>query len=362
MRWNLLIAVFGLSITDVASLAQRPPDDQRLSMTRSSAQDAGFFASTGVVRFQLIQGRLCLDPPRHRKGSQNRDENGVYESITVTAERGIPSMHYVCQTPDHQLTLSVQRADSMRIESWFPKLGERAVLEQPAVGAITWEHDRGDLHDQHQGQTLLHLRHADPVNFDLHFGMLAQRLLRGQSLQALSEATRTKMLSQIETTATPDAETIQRCVDRLRSSRRAKRVEAERQLLAWGTPIVPTIQAFPSEELDSEQKERLRIILCRLRPRIDDSPATLAKLLINDTQYWGAVAAELSPEQIQLANRHLVRYGAEPLAPRQFFLHPPARSTHHWKRRIRGRVAGESRRASGEGEQGPPDRPPRHTR
>ena len=77
MRWSLLLAVFGLSITDVASFAQRPPDDQRLALTQSSYQDAGFFASTGVVRFQLIQGRLCLDAPRHRKGSQNRDEKGV---------------------------------------------------------------------------------------------------------------------------------------------------------------------------------------------------------------------------------------------------------------------------------------------
>ena len=117
MRWSLLIAVIGLSSTDVASFAQGRPDGQRPSATRSTPEDAGFFTSKGVVRFQLIQGRLCLDSPRHRKGSQNRDDGRVYESITVTAERGIPSMHYVYQTPKHHLTLSVQKANAMRLEN-----------------------------------------------------------------------------------------------------------------------------------------------------------------------------------------------------------------------------------------------------
>ena len=313
MRWSLLLAVFGLSITDVASLAQRPPDDQRLSSTRSTPQDAGFFASTGVVRFQLIQGRLCLDAPRHRKGSQNRDEDGVYESITVTAERGIPSMHYVCQTPDHHLTLSVQKADSLRIESWFPNLSERSVLEQPALGTITWSHTRGDLSEQHEGVTLLHLRRADPANFDLHFGMLAQRLLRGDSLQALSDATQCEMFNRIATKSIPDAASIQECVDRLRSKRRETRIRAERQLLAWGTPIIPVIHHLSPDDLDGEQAERLRHVLRRLKPRVDDSPATLATLLVNDQTYWSAIAPDLSSDQLRLANQHLERFGATPI-------------------------------------------------
>ncbi len=314
MRWSLLLAVFGLSITDVASFAQRPPDGQRLALTQSSYQDAGFFASTGVVRFQLIQGRLCLDAPRHRKGSQNRDEKGVYESITVTAERGIPSLHYVCQTPDHHLTLSVQKADSVRIESWFPKTSERSVLNQPEIGSITWTHSYGDLNRQHEGSTLLHIRHADPANFDLHCGLLMQRLLRGQSLLSLSDATRTVMLNQIASTRLPDVASIQECVDQLRSRRRSQRMAAERQLLAWGTPIIPAIHQLSEDDLDAEQTQRVRCILNRLRPRVDDTPSTLAKLLVNDQTYWSGIAANLSGDQLRLANDNLIRFGVEPIA------------------------------------------------
>jgi hypothetical protein len=314
MRWRLLIAVYGLSIADVASHAQRPPDDQRPALTRSASEHAGFFTS-GVVRFQLIQGRLCLDAPRHRKGCQNRDQEGIYESITVTAQRGIPSMHYVCKTPTHHLTLSVQRAESVRIESWFPKLAERAVLEQPALGPITWTHHRGDLSDEYTGATMLHIRGADATSFDSHYGPLIERLLRGHSLQALTIATHRALLKQLDTASLPDRVSIQDCVHALRSTRRARRIAAQRQLLAWGTPIIPAIHGLRPEDLDSEQLSRLTHVLKLLRPRVDDTPSTLAKLLINDRVYWESISAALSRDQLAIANRHLVRFDSQPLVP-----------------------------------------------
>lgn len=313
MRWTLLVAVFGLSIADVASFAQGPLDGERLSTARSASDDAGFFASTGVVRFQLIQGRLCLDCPRHRKGSQNREEQGVYESITVTAERGIPSLHYVCQTESHHLTLSVQQANAMRIESWFPLTGERSVLEQPEFGKVTWVHTRGDLTDEYEGTNLLHLRHANSTTFDQHFGLLTQRLLRGQSLQSLSDATELVMLHDLETATSLELEQIRECVEKLRDRRRATRVQAERQLLAWGTPIIPTLHELIDGDVDAEQRERMRVILKRLKPMIDDTPATLAKLFRNDRSYWTRIASELDRDQLTLANSHLQGFGILPI-------------------------------------------------
>lgn len=106
MRWSFLLAVIGLSTTDVESFAQRRPADQRLSSTRAGLCDPDFFSNTGMVRFQLIQGRLCLNCPQHRKGTQSRDELGISESITVTSERGLPSLHYVLQTTEQHPRLT----------------------------------------------------------------------------------------------------------------------------------------------------------------------------------------------------------------------------------------------------------------
>lgn len=313
MRWSLLVAVFGLSTLDVASFAQGRPAGDRLSTSRSGPDDSGFFASAGVVRFQLVQGRLCLDCLRHRKGSQSCEENGVFESITVTAERGIPSLHYVCQSDRHQLTLSVQEAQAMRIESWFPQSGERAVLDQPAVGELTWQHTHEDHTDHYQGINLLHLRHANPEGFDHHFGWLIQRLLRGESLQTISDSTQQIMLQKLPPDPRIKEAEIRRCVEQLRASRRAMRIDAERRLLAWGTPIVPSLRNLLQGDLDAEQRERLRHIIRRLRPMIPDTPATLAKLLMNDHAYWSRIAGGLTDEELRLANRHLTQFGAQPI-------------------------------------------------
>ncbi|MEE2935141.1 MAG: hypothetical protein VYA84_03995 [Planctomycetota bacterium] len=316
MRWSLVIAFVGLFVTNASSFAQGRPAGQRPTETRSTPQDAGYFTSSGVVRFLLIQGRLCLDSPRHRKGSQKRDEGGIYESITVTAERGIPSMHYVYQTPKQHLTLSVQKANSMRLESWSPESGERSVLKQPAIGSLTWTHRRGDLLDTHQGATLLHLRCSDPDSFDRHFGMMFCRLLRGQTMKKLCAEATQAVLHERVGEATPQVEQIAACVRQLGSAKRSKRIIAENQLLAWGAPIVPLIQNLSAKDLDQEQSQRVQTVLKRLRPRVNDTPASLARLLINDQHFWTLIANQLSEGQLRLANQHLKRVGLESIEAR----------------------------------------------
>ena len=324
MRWHLLAAVvFGLSISDVASQAQGPPAAGSPASSRATPQHAGYFAPTGVVRFQLIQGRLGLDPPRHRKGSQNRTDEGVHESISVTSERGIPSLHYVLQTPDQHLTLNVKEAYHVTIETFFPQSGERSVLSQPEVGAVSWTTTRGDLVDHHQGATLLHVRQADPVTFDMHLGSLLTRLLQGTSLERLCERTRVAMLHRAENPSQPDVTSILEAVDQLRSGRSAVRAAAQSRLHSWGTPIVPVIQRIEPDRLDAEQRDRLRQVLARLRRPVPDTPATLAMLLINDSTYWSLIAARMNDSEIDSVNRYLVSHGldaavptARPLAPR----------------------------------------------
>ncbi len=314
MRWSFLLAVFGLSVTSVASFAQRPPGDQRPTLDRSASHDDGLFATTGMVRFQLIQGRLGLDPPRHRKGSQQREQNGRYEHLTVTAERGIPSLHYVCKSADQHLTLSVHQAKSIRIESWLTDSDERSVLTQPAHGPITLTIQRGDLNDRYQGPTLIHLRYLDQVDFDRHHGLLIQRMLRGKSLESISRATERITLEQLGNSIAPRLELVREQVEMLRSPRRAARVSAERQLLAWGTPIVSALRTIPKQDLDSEQLARISAIAQRLRPRVEDTPASLAKFLASDRDYWIAIAANLDRNQFQLVGQHLDQLGAEPIS------------------------------------------------
>lgn len=313
MRCRFLVAMIGLTIASTSALAQRPVAAQVPAAASSAAADSDFFATSGVAKFQFIQGRLCLDPPRHRKGSQKRQLDGCYESVTVTAERGIPSVQYASQNSEHHLTLSVEQAYFVRIESWFPGSSERAILNQPRSGLITMQVTRGDLSDTYQAPTLLHLRHSNPSSFELHFGRLIRRLLRGRSIAALSRAAEDAMLRSPPSDSVPVFSDVVDCVDQLRSSKRATRVAAHQRLLSWGTPIIPMLARLDTSTLDPEQTLRVQALQRRLRPKVDDTPATLAKLLVNDRSYWQQIAGSLNPAQLQLANQHLKQSGARPI-------------------------------------------------
>lgn len=314
MRWSVLLAVIGLSITDVESFAQGQPADERLSSTRAGYDDPTFFTATDMVRFQFIQGRLCLNCPQHRKGTQSRDEPGISESITVTSERGVPSLHYVFQTATQQLTLNVQHAGYVRLESRLLKSGQRVIVEQPAFGMIQWSFSSSDHIEKCEGATLLHLRELDPEVFDLHFGKLIACLLRGKSLVMLMDETSLAMVEQAHRGGTPSVAEIKEMVESLSAPTVAQRSYAHRQLLKWGTPVIPVLQTLWNDDLNAEQRARIFDIRNRLRTFVDDTPASLAKLLVNDRSYWEVTAHRFNEGQVMLANRHLEQFGVAPIS------------------------------------------------
>ena len=311
MRWYVLAAAaIGLSMTHEASLAQRPPVGDGLSTSRGSQRDAGYFANAGVVRFHLVQGRLCLNPPQHRKGSQSRSDASVFESITVTAERGIPSLHYVYQTDDQHLTLSVQKATHVRIESYHPKSGLRSVLDQPGQGVISWRISKLDQPIvAYEGTTLLHLYALDRQRFEQQYGVLIERMLQGRSLADIEKGTINLLIKNAESSIEFSREDVDALVEQLRSRRHANRMEAENELMKLGSPIVPILNSYRKDDLEPEQKDRIRVILRRLRCQQSDTPASLSYLLVNDLSYWSLVASQLTNGQWLRVETHLKANG-----------------------------------------------------
>ena len=130
-----------------------------------------------------------------------------------------------------------------------------------------------------------------------------------------AETTQAVLLERVSE-ATPQVEQIAACVRQLGSAKRSKRIIAENQLLAWGAPIIPMIENLSTEDLDQEQSQRVRTVLKRLRPRVNDTPASLARLLVNDQHFWTLIANQLSEGQLRLANQHLQRVGLKSIEPR----------------------------------------------
>tara|TARA_R110002073_G_scaffold38537_15_gene110484 strand:+ start:1643 stop:2713 length:1071 start_codon:yes stop_codon:yes gene_type:complete len=340
MKWRSLLAVvLGLSVSHVATFAQRPLDAERLSTSRASPERDAFFSSSGVVRFQLIQGRLGLNPMLHRNGAQQRQDDEVFESITVTAQRGIPSLHYVLQqpmvrplpsysqtpqssfsnsdlskshlseSPLQHITLSVDNATEVKIESELKHTGERSVLNQPAFGMIRWEIQRGDQLDSYTGSTLFHVRLQNPEVFDLHYADLTSRVLRGNSIAELSDQIHVAVLAHHDGLPAIPLSEVVCCVEQLRSPRQSVRISAQQQLLRWGTPIIPMVQRMMATDLELEQRARLGETMRMLRPRVEDTPRSLAMLMVNDPLFWELEKPHLTQSEWGLVNQHLQQMG-----------------------------------------------------
>ncbi|MFG0261755.1 MAG: hypothetical protein ACF788_05130 [Novipirellula sp. JB048] len=316
MKWRMLLAViFGSSVSAPATFSQRPPAAERLSLERSASQPDAFFSSIGMVQFQLIQGRLRLNPPLHRKGAQQRSDPNGFERILVTATRGIPSLHYVSQRsiaspPSRQhLMLSVQDACQVKIDSAWLHRGERSVLYQPEFGSIRWEITRQGRRETCVGATLFHVRLHDPHRFDQHFGDLIFRLLRGVSLAQLSDEIIAAVLSDRIELPQMGADEVAQCVDALRAPQQGDRMSAQRQLLIWGTPVIAMLQQVSPDDLDLEQQTRVTETIRMLRPRVDDTPRSLAMLVVNDRQFWSLAKPWLSETQWTAVRAHLRRVG-----------------------------------------------------
>ncbi|MEM9587830.1 MAG: hypothetical protein AAGA03_11175 [Planctomycetota bacterium] len=323
MRWRYLAVACGLLVAMQASFAEGPPDTGGATSGSSPSEIAGYFTTAGVVRFQLTGGRLRLDPIRHRKGSQQVSQNDVEESISVTSERGIPSLQYAYRSPHRYLTLSVEHSEAVRIESWTPGLNRRSVLDQPKSGPITWTltgapgSDPDAAPEVYQGNTLLHLRAANTAAFGRDFDPLIGRLLRGRTIGNVVEETNGKLMEMMAVGDLIDPEQFQDAVDGLSAPRRVTRATSFQKLASWGTCAIPLIRELPDDRLDSEQTLQIEQLLKRTRRCTDDTGASLAALLLHDRTYWKLVLPNATAHQRELVRTRLNQRqnGGHPITP-----------------------------------------------
>lgn len=158
---------------------------------------------------------------------------------------------------------------------------------------IRWTLSDDTQVDHRHGATLLHLRECDPDNFDLHFGPLIACLLPGRSLSLLIDETHLARVEQARRGGTPALTEIKGMVESLTAPTVVQRSHAHRQLLEWETPVIPVLLSISNDDLNAEQRARIRDIRNRLRPCVDDTPASLAKLFVNDESYWEVTAHRL---------------------------------------------------------------------
>lgn len=312
MKWRCLLAVLlGLSFTDVATFAERPPDAERPSPPPSQPLPAYSFSETGAAKFQLVGGRIRLHPSLHRRARETRQDGGVRESLRVTSRQGIPSLQYSLDSPARMMTIAVIDAESLRLELVNRLTGHRHVLEQMVDEPVRWRIETPENQRSFQAKSLPHLRQRDPYPFDAAFEVIITRLLRGRSLKSFCEQVDDELVRswQNESLELPSRRSVLEAVDGLASQRQHVRLCSLAKLRSFGTPVLSILDELSDEDLDAEQRRALKQLTHDGRMPVEDTVSTWTAELLMDRNYIAGLGPNLTSGQRIAANAHFRSLG-----------------------------------------------------
>jgi hypothetical protein len=328
MRWSLLLpVVIGLSIAAGRLLSQETSTAERDDALQ---RPASLLRHTTAVHFQIVLGRLQLDPVRYRKGTHHRQSPHrgaspvLTESLAINAQQGRPCLHYGRQTPECQLTLDVNELGKLHLESTAANGSSRLVLIQETGQPIKLRRFEGRFCEEHSFSTWfdlcvavpdLYRQHLEPLVDDLLYPIRLCELVSQAHQRSIGDLLATHSSAAAPGAGLPaqplppqiDNQTLDHWIASLGSSRRAQRVEALCRLHQQGISLLPRLSQIDKRSLDAEQRERLIHLIGQLTPRSDDHVARVAMLIRDDAEYWTAAAGQLSADQHSLVTARLER-------------------------------------------------------
>lgn len=359
MKWPKLLFIGWLSIFPDPGLAA-PPDLLGAASSRPTLPNSdpptsdpplpdsllNSFPSPSLLRqgsaanFQLILGRLQLDPVRYRKGSQSLDHavadptatassgpaGQIFtETLHVNGVRGIPTLHYSITSENMRIMVDADGLGPWRIESQrtcprgtglnATSETTRVIVEQlpnrPLVMKLQSDAPERVIH----AATWLHLRESDRVTFERYLEPIIDEMLWPYRLSELAEAAHSQSLRYTrhprgQESVFEDSQ-IAAWIDDLRSPVRTDRVDADRNLRSVGISLLPRLASLDLSRLDAEQRQRLAEIRKTLTPAAEDDAARLAKLIRDDRSYWKLAAARLGDRDRQIVDARFKRISGD---------------------------------------------------
>ncbi|MEM6689938.1 MAG: hypothetical protein AAF664_10960 [Planctomycetota bacterium] len=295
MNWRVVLAVIGLSIEGVSVWSQTPqrvfsndspppvaerPESTRQPMTPEPAAPV-LLRGSGGARFLLTGGRIVLDPPRHRKGSQVVKQPNLYESITIDSHAGMPSVHYVYRSQSRSLILTAMAPGSLRIESRLENEKDFVYLEQVPGCDVRMHHQSNNQTNECTGATLMHLCASNGVIVKKHFEALFSRMLRIDSFDEFSQTVLKRCREEANQIDRNEFATAA-LIDQLGSRKHAERHQATRELIALGLPAISDIERAIRTTRETETRSRLTMIKERITRQKVDTVGTLVARLTHD--------------------------------------------------------------------------------
>lgn len=302
-RRTAIILTLGLSLTPRAqSLGQDIPGSDRLIL------------ELNWVSFEVAMGRLLATGNRTRQDRQRvcrEHANGLTETLTVTLDRGLVSLHYESVSETRQLTVRVVRRDQVEIESLRrePASSTTTVLfQQPSDGDVVLTvHIAGQAPEEYRASSLWHLLLAHPEICQAHLNDALQMLRPNWQVDNDVAEIRSRLLDCDAARLTTSRREVELLVEQMTHDDFRVRQRSARELRARGRSVLGFLQELDSTRLDAEQRLRIQSVQDSIIADFEDTPARVVAWLLNDQSVWLALLDQETPRCRAQAGRHLAR-------------------------------------------------------
>ncbi len=312
MRWwtRLILSIVISAVTS----ASEPISAQESTPSLIERSQCGHFL--------MVLGRLRLDEARYNKLRREEAIEGSEagtEYVSVTADRGIPSLHYLRQTTRERLSVDVAHARQVTIESTLLGATEPQAtmrLFQPRVGMVEWSIAAANAKvETYRAPSLWHLYTMQPKLFETWICPILKHLFPASQqpleLDQIDEQLVTSVLR--EDVRPLQWDEVATLVAKLGATKRCDRMAAQTELIRYGVRVLPLLAMIDEASLDAEQRSSLTRIREHLEPRGHDSLDLVSCWLAHDYHFCEQSAQRWQPSDRQRISERLALACGRPL-------------------------------------------------
>ncbi|MBL9123260.1 MAG: hypothetical protein JNG90_06475 [Planctomycetaceae bacterium] len=272
----------------------------------------------GRVDCRLVGGRIKVGAKNIGGQMQStfRGSGRVQESFALDLTTVWPKLVYQALGSEFEIRLAVSAGEQVSIHRAPQPMvaGTRAAFRQQADGGVEFTWSDGTQSVSLAGHTLWHLWLADPDLCARELLPLLRLLHPSWAFDKQGAAVERALLAAAEQNWTDRWPRWNELVDQLGDDEYSRRRAADQALRNAGLAVVPFLQNLDREDLEPEQRSRVRRIVASLkRFNEEDTAARAALWLAGDPTIWLVLLGREQPELRRAAARELPEILGRPI-------------------------------------------------
>lgn len=272
------------------------------------SSEPNLLAQTGWVRVEIIGGRVAVLSHRYGQSRTASCEGPRHSRQDLTVQMCGRSIVVNYEAEDYlgRRSLTVDEAGTVRATRLRYEAEPREVtLVQPLEGKLKVILESGGSVREVSAGSLWHLILAEPQLCHAHLIPLLESFRPELRIADQAAEIRSTLLASAGGDILAQRQQWRRWVSDLGHSNFQKRQAADQALRSVGQPVIAWLSRLDPEELDAEQRQRVRRICGELADPNRDTPDRVADWLIDDKTAWLAIIAEGQLDERIAAADHL---------------------------------------------------------